>query len=94
MMSMLYSGDRRFRGRFGRRAAAPRLADGRHRTAAGAPVRPANEWHYANIDYAGQSLGLLIQTSDEDLARREAQEFCDAFGGWATVLDIRRAVVQ
>jgi hypothetical protein len=66
----------------------------RRRTPSGAPQRPAGEWRYANIDYGGQLLGLLIQTGDEDLARREAQEFCDAFGGSATVLEIRRAVVR
>jgi hypothetical protein len=91
---MICSTDRRFRGRFARRRGAAPQADAGRRSAAAAPAHAASEWHYANIDYGGQLLGLLIQTGDEAAARREAQEFCDAFGGSATVLDVRRAVVQ
>ena len=51
-------------------------------------------WHYVSVDYRGQELGLLIQTDDEEEARREAEELCTAFGARASVLSVRMVVIQ
>ena len=51
-------------------------------------------WHYVSVDYRGQELGLLVQTDDEEEARREAEELCTAFGARASVLSVRKVVIQ
>jgi hypothetical protein len=91
---MLRSGDQRHDVRRAKRGAAVRRAGAERRLANSAPMPRASEWHYADIDYGGNLLGLLVQTGDEAVARREAEEFCDALGNCAKVLDVRRAVVQ
>ncbi len=90
---MLHSGDRRREARRALRSAAVRCASGGRRLA-GSPRRGAAEWHYVDIDYGGYLLGLLVETGDEVLARREAEDICSALGNSARVLDVRRAVIQ
>ena len=64
--------------------------------AAGVPVclRTGSPWHYASIRYAGQLLGLLVETDDEEEARREARELCTSFGSQAILLSVTKVVIQ
>lgn len=39
-------------------------------------------------------MGLLIETDDEVVARREAEQLCDLFDGRAVLCSLRRVVVQ
>lgn len=50
--------------------------------------------HYASIDYCGRQLGLLVETDDEEEARREAEEVCACFGAQMRVLSVRKVVIQ
>ncbi len=93
---MLDSGDRRRDIWRAERGAAERRAAAGRRTGKGAARRPrAVQWHYADIDYGGYLLGLLVETGDECVARREADAVCNALGSCARVLNfIRRAVIR
>jgi hypothetical protein len=51
-------------------------------------------WHYVSLDYRGNQLGLLVETDDEDEARREAEEFCSSFDGPARILSVRKVGFQ
>jgi hypothetical protein len=51
-------------------------------------------WHYATIRYEGHLLGLLIETDDEEVAWREAEEISSEFGFAATLLDVKKVVIQ
>jgi hypothetical protein len=50
--------------------------------------------HYVTIGYGGQQLGLLVETDDEEEARREAEDLCAGFDGPATILSVRKVVIQ
>lgn len=39
-------------------------------------------------------MGLLIETGDEDVARREAEEICESFGDQAILRAVTRVVLQ
>ena len=51
-------------------------------------------WHYVSVDYRGREVGLLVQTGDEEEARREAEELFASFGAEANVLSVRKVVIQ
>ena len=51
-------------------------------------------WHYVTIGYGGGQLGLLVETDDEDAARREAQELCADFDSQAMILSVTKVVLQ
>ncbi len=51
-------------------------------------------WHYASIQYQGRLMSLLIETDDEDVARREAEEICESFGDQAILLSVTKVVLQ
>ncbi len=92
---MLDSGDRRRDLLRAERGAAERRRAAGRRPGKGASMPPrAVQWHYADIDYGGYLLGLLVETGDECVARREAEAVCNALGNCARVLNIRRAVIR
>jgi hypothetical protein len=35
-------------------------------------------WHYPCIGYKGHLLGLFVETDDENVARREAEDVCSS----------------
>jgi hypothetical protein len=35
-------------------------------------------WHHTCICYGGHLLGLLVETDDENVARREAEDVCSS----------------
>ncbi len=39
-------------------------------------------------------MGLLVQTGDEQEARREAKKVCSVLGDQARLLEVRKVVVQ
>jgi hypothetical protein len=51
-------------------------------------------WHHVTIAYHGQQLGPLVETDDEDQARREAEELCNGFDAQAKVLWVRKVAIQ
>jgi hypothetical protein len=51
-------------------------------------------WHYVSVDYNGRELGLLVETDDEDAAKRDAEDLCVAFGVQAKVRQITKVVIQ
>jgi hypothetical protein len=51
-------------------------------------------WHYASIQYGDQLFGLLVETEDEEEARREARELCTSFGDQARLLSVTKVVIQ
>jgi hypothetical protein len=51
-------------------------------------------WYYAGIRYGDHRMGLLVQTGDEQEARREAKKICSALGDQARLLEVRKVVVQ
>ena len=55
---------------------------------------PAPHWFYANIQYQGYTVGLLIQTADQDEAWHEAEVVCDDFSDQAILLDVQKVVIQ
>lgn len=59
-----------------------------------APFSAESPWFYANIQYGDRWMGLLIETDDEVVARREAEQLCDLFDGRAVLCSLRRVVVQ
>ena len=65
---------------------------------AAAPDGPAiasgGPWHYASIQYGKHLIGLMIETDNEDAARREAEEMCESFAGRAILLGVMRVVLQ
>ncbi len=65
-----------------------------HSSVNGAPISIEAEWHYANIRYGNFLLGLLVETDNEDCAWFEAEEICRVLGERATVLDVRKVVIQ
>jgi hypothetical protein len=59
-----------------------------------APKWLETPWHYATVGYCGQELGLLVETDDEEAARREGEEPCTYFGDQARVLCVRKVMIQ
>ena len=59
-----------------------------------APSWLKTPWHYATLGYRGQQLGLLVETDDEEDARREAEDLCTRFGGDARVLSVQKVMIQ
>lgn len=51
-------------------------------------------WHYATVGYRSQQLGLLVETDNEEEARREVEELCTRFGPQARVLSVRKVIIQ
>ncbi len=51
-------------------------------------------WHYVRVGYGDKQMGLLVETGDEEEARREGEELCTSFGADARILSVRRVVVQ
>ena len=54
----------------------------------------ATSWHYVDIRYGQTHMSLLVETDDEQEARREAEELCTHFDGQASVLSVRKVVLQ
>ena len=52
------------------------------------------QWFYVNIKYGSSVLGLLVETDVEEEARREAEEICSSFHEPATVVDVKKVVIQ
>jgi hypothetical protein len=50
--------------------------------------------HYVSVSYRSQQLGLLVETDDEDDARRGVEELCTAVDGPAKILCVRKVVLQ
>lgn len=57
-------------------------------------ARTETQWFYVNIMYGGRVLGLMVETAVEDEARREAEEICSWFHELATVVDVKKVVIQ
>ena len=51
-------------------------------------------WYYISIAYGDSQMGLLVQTDDEEQARREADQLCGCFGAMARTLAVRKVVLQ
>ena len=51
-------------------------------------------WHHVTIDYRGQQFSLMVETDDEDEARREAEDLCNGFDARAKVLWVRKVAIQ
>jgi hypothetical protein len=51
-------------------------------------------WYYATIRYEGRLLALLVQTDDEEVAHQEAEEISSNLGFAATLLDVKKVVIQ
>lgn len=60
----------------------------------GIPNMFESPWHYVSVGYGGKQMGLLVETGDEEEARREGEELCTSFGADARILSVRRVVVQ
>jgi hypothetical protein len=63
------------------------------------PVNHASTWletplHYVTIGYRDQRLGLLVETGDEEEARREAEELCTGLDGLMRILSVSKVVLQ
>jgi hypothetical protein len=51
-------------------------------------------WHYVSIGHGDHQMGMLLETDDEEEARREAEKLCSGFGGRAKILFVRKVVIQ
>lgn len=60
----------------------------------GASGRFETSWHYVDICYGETHMSLLVETGDEQEARREAEELCTRFDGQASALSVRKVVLQ
>ena len=58
------------------------------------PANIGRYWYYATIRYQGRLLGLLVATDDEEAAWQEAEKVSGAFGCAATLLGVRKVVIQ
>jgi hypothetical protein len=50
--------------------------------------------YYATIRYEGRLIGLLVETGDEEVAHQEAEEISSNLGFAATLLDVKKVVIQ
>jgi hypothetical protein len=60
----------------------------------GVSILTSAPWYYAGIQYGDHQMGLLVQTGDEQEARREAKKICSELGDQARLLEVRKVVVQ
>lgn len=58
------------------------------------PFSAKAPWYYASIQFGEYLMGLLVETDDEEEARREAEELRTCFGAQARVLSVRKVVIQ
>src|SRR6266851_2960860 len=59
-----------------------------------AAILTSAPWYYAGIQYGDHLMGLLVQTGDEQEARREAKKVCSQLGDQARLLEVQKVVVQ